>query len=121
MIKVICDICGKEMPKRKEKPIDVFDFSISTYDKEWDICDECRVTLNGLADKKEKVKTLAKAIIETNIPRCKNCKYFEYDSVANVDGIPLIVAHEICSKWGEGCKTKEDGYCFLWEDKDEQK
>ena len=46
---------------------------------------------------------------------CKDCKYFEYDSVAKVDGIPLIVAHEICSKWGDGCKTKEDGYCFLFE------
>ena len=47
--------------------------------------------------------------------RCKDCKYFEYDSVAKVDGIPLIVAHEICSKWGDGCKTREDGYCFLFE------
>lgn len=46
---------------------------------------------------------------------CRDCKYFEYDSVAKVDGIPLIVAHEICSKWGDGCKTKEDGYCFLFE------
>lgn len=46
---------------------------------------------------------------------CKDCKYFEYDSVAKVDGIPLIVAHEICSRWGNGCKTKEDGYCFLFE------
>lgn len=46
---------------------------------------------------------------------CKDCKYFEYDSVAKVDGIPLIVAHEICSRWGDGCKTKEDGYCFLFE------
>lgn len=46
---------------------------------------------------------------------CKDCKYFEYDSVANVDGIPLIVAHEICNRWGNGCKTKEDGYCFLYE------
>ena len=46
---------------------------------------------------------------------CKECKYFEYDSVAKVDGIPLIVAHEICNKWGDGCKTKEDGYCFLFE------
>lgn len=36
-------------------------------------------------------------------------------SVAKVDGIPLIVAHEICSRWGDGCKTKEDGYCFLFE------
>lgn len=47
--------------------------------------------------------------------RCKDCKYFEYDSVAKVDGIPLIVAHEICSRWGDGCKTREDGYCFLFE------
>lgn len=46
---------------------------------------------------------------------CKDCKYFEYDSVAKVDGVPLIVAHEICSRWGDGCKTKEDGYCFLFE------
>ena len=47
--------------------------------------------------------------------KCKNCKYFEYDSVAKVDGVPLIVAHEICNKWGDGCKTMEDGYCFLFE------
>ena len=40
---------------------------------------------------------------------CKNCKYFEYDSMARVDGMPLIVAHEICSRWGEGCKTSENG------------
>jgi len=46
---------------------------------------------------------------------CKDCKYFEYDSVAKIDGIPLIIAHEICSKWSDGCKTKEDGYCFLFE------
>ena len=49
------------------------------------------------------------------LPQCKDCKYFEYDSVAKVDGIPLIVAHEICNKWGEGCKTSENGYCFLFE------
>lgn len=50
------------------------------------------------------------------LPKCKECKYFEYDSVAKVDGIPLIVAHEICNKWGNGCKTREDGYCFLFEE-----
>ena len=46
---------------------------------------------------------------------CKNCKYFEYDTVAKVDGMQLIVAHEICKRWGDGCKTQEDGYCFLFE------
>lgn len=50
---------------------------------------------------------------------CKDCKYFEYDSVAKIDGVPLIVAHEICSKWGRGCKTNENGYCFLFESKSE--
>lgn len=53
--------------------------------------------------------------LEPKTEHCKDCKYFEYDSVAKVDGIPLIVAHEICSKWGDGCKTLEDGYCFLFE------
>ena len=52
---------------------------------------------------------------EPKTGHCKDCKYFEYDSVAKVDGIPLIVAHEICNKWGGGCKSKEDGYCFLFE------
>ena len=47
--------------------------------------------------------------------KCKECKYFEYDSVAKVNGMSLIVAHEICKRWGDGCKTKEDGYCFLYE------
>lgn len=52
---------------------------------------------------------------QPKIGHCKDCKYFEYDSVAKVDGIPLIVAHEICKRWGDGCKTKEDGYCFMFE------
>ena len=46
---------------------------------------------------------------------CKGCKYFEYNSVAKVDGIPLIIAHEICKRWSAGCKTRADGYCFLFE------
>lgn len=54
------------------------------------------------------------------IIRCKECKYFEYDSVAKVGGIPLIVAHEICNKWGDGCKTSEDGWCFLAEQKESE-
>ena len=55
---------------------------------------------------------------EPKTGHCKDCKYFEYDSVAKIDGVPLIVAHEICNKWGDGCKTKEDGYCYLFEPKE---
>lgn len=52
------------------------------------------------------------------LPRCKDCKHFETDVVATCDGIPLIIGHECCTKWGDGCKTKEDGYCFMFEDKE---
>ena len=63
----------------------------------------------------DELNSLPSVIPTQKMRHCKDCKYFEYDSVANVDGIPLIVAHEICSKWGDGCKTSENGYCFLFE------
>lgn len=53
--------------------------------------------------------------------RCKECEHFEYDHVEQVDGIPLIVAHEICVAWGNGCKTSENGWCFLAEKKEGEK
>ena len=52
---------------------------------------------------------------QPEIIRCKDCKHFEYDHVENVNGIPLIVSHEICMRWGDGVKTSENGYCFLAE------
>ena len=55
---------------------------------------------------------------EPEIIRCKECKHFEYDHFENVNGIPLIVAHEICLRWGDGVKTSENGYCFLAERED---
>lgn len=52
--------------------------------------------------------------------RCKECKYFELDYVdREAMGIPLIMAHEICMRWGDGCKTSPDGYCFMAESKEE--
>jgi len=79
------------------------------------ICDKCiHDKVCGLEDNHEEgIVMCADMIPKTG--HCKDCKYFEYDSVAKVDGIPLIVAHEICNKWGDGCKTREDGYCFLFE------
>jgi len=46
---------------------------------------------------------------------CKECKYFEHDSFLKGSKVPLIVAHEICKKWGGGCQTNKDGYCHLAE------
>lgn len=49
------------------------------------------------------------------VVRCKDCKYFELDHFENYDGFAVIVAHEICTKWGSGCKTDTNGYCFMGE------
>ncbi len=78
-------------------------------------------SLDTNADKiyaRELFKALPSA--QPEIIQCKECKHFEYDHIENVNGIPLIVAHEICMRWCEGVKTSENGYCFLAERRDNE-
>ena len=56
---------------------------------------------------------------QPEIVRCKDCKYFTLNYVENVDGLPLIMAHEVCSFWGDGCKTSQEGFCSYGEKKGE--
>ena len=84
------------------------------------VCEECSLYGTTGTDHCEKdcVRLAINALSSSEKPKighCKDCKYFEYDSVAKVNGIPLIIAHEICKRWSDGCKTSEDGYCFLFE------
>ncbi len=51
--------------------------------------------------------------------QCKECKHFEEDSWGVINEVPLIVAHEICNFWGDGCKTDPEGYCFAGEKRKE--
>ena len=51
------------------------------------------------------------------VVRCKDCIYFELDHWVNINGQPLIIAHEICAAAGGGRKTKPDGYCNMGERK----
>ena len=67
----------------------------------------------GWNDALQAVYDNAPAVDAVEVVRCKDCKYFELN---HWDG-PIITAHEICSKWGRGCKTYKDGYCFLGERK----
>lgn len=46
MIKIICDICGKEMSTSKYTGANEnCNFCISSYGKVWDICNNCREEL----------------------------------------------------------------------------
>ena len=54
--------------------------------------------------------------VNKDIVTCGECKYFnlnEWDET--ISGVPIIVAHEICHKWGNGCKTDSNGFCFMGE------
>ena len=48
MTKIVCDICGKDIPPVKflKPDDDQKKFSISTCGRRLDICDECQVDLN---------------------------------------------------------------------------
>lgn len=51
---------------------------------------------------------------QPEIIRCKECRFFEYNKTYVIQGIPVL-GHEVCSAWGDGCKTDENGYCFMAE------
>lgn len=53
---------------------------------------------------------------KVTVIRCKYCKYYEKDVWIKVDSIPIIGAHHMCRKWGKGCQTDPEGYCFLGEE-----
>lgn len=54
MIKMICDICGKEMPSGiYSRSIKDYKFCISSYGKVWDVCNECRDELNEWMKKRK--------------------------------------------------------------------
>lgn len=57
--------------------------------------------------------------MEEKIIRCRDCRHFKTDVWADYGGFPLIVAHEMCMKWGGGCKTSPDGFCFMAERKED--
>lgn len=54
------------------------------------------------------------------VVRCKDCKHFHLNVFGDEIGIGkpydrLIVGHEMCDAWGDGCKTAPEGFCFLGE------
>lgn len=51
--------------------------------------------------------------------RCKDCKHFSKEDyfVDIGNGRKLLAGGDVptCKKWGNGCYTREDGYCYLAE------
>ena len=75
-------------------------------------CDKCTASATTQISMAYVTPTTADVV---EVVRCKDCKYFVLDWLEKIENISLITGHEICQKWGEGCKTSPYGYCFLGE------
>ena len=53
------------------------------------------------------------------VTRCRDCKHFEYDHPYVIQGVPVL-GHLVCNRWGDGCKTDEDGFCFMGERREDE-
>lgn len=68
----------------------------------------------GVSDDRMNMLTEVDELPTVEIIHCKDCKYFEYDHPYVVYGVPVL-GHLICNKWGDGCRTDENGFCFMAE------
>ena len=62
-------------------------------------------------------KVVAKELLEAlpeAVVRCKDCIHFELDKPYIIQGVPVL-GHEVCNAWSDGCKTDQNGYCFMAE------
>lgn len=76
--------------------------------------DEAKKTFDTIIDVQPTVDAV-------EVVRCKDCRHFHYNKVYEVDGIPLIMGNLVCDKWGNGCRTAENGWCYLGERREDAK
>ena len=77
-------------------------------------CVEYYQVVKATAD--EVVQRIFEAMSDfVQVVRCKDCRHFHYNKVYEVDGIPIIMGNLVCDKWGNGCRTAENGWCYLGE------
>ena len=120
-----CDKLARELEAIKAQDGDCISRSkaleiIEEYIDEYDDLDQ-----NGLHNLKWCAMCEAKIVLERlpsvqpEIIRCKDCKHFYFDKPYVIQGIPVL-GHEVCDAWGDGCKTAQDGYCFMAKRKEDE-
>ncbi len=70
-------------------------------------------TIRSILDVLDVLRTLPSADV-VEVVRCKDCIHFELDKPYIIQGVPVL-GHEVCNAWGDGCKTDQNGFCFMGE------
>lgn len=74
----------------------------------------------GNNDAYEAIEECIKAVEEAptvdavEVTRCKDCKHYLRNKIYVIEGMP-IMGNQVCEKWGDGCRTDENGFCFMGE------
>lgn len=71
------------------------------------------IEVQDIADAKIRKLTEDETLVE--VVRCKNCKHF-----FNNKPHGILMMNLVCDKWGGGCRTDPDGFCFMGERKDDE-
>ena len=52
--------------------------------------------------------------------RCKDCIYFHLHKVDywGDASVPPLIGNHVCDKWGQGCRTEPEGFCYMGERRD---
>lgn len=73
----------------------------------------------GRLEKLEQEAAKRRRIVDAvEVVRCKDCKYYLRNKIHVIEGIPLM-CNEVCEKWGGGCRTDENGFCYMGERSEE--
>lgn len=105
MTKTICDICGKEMRYSISKPISTYNFCISSYGKQWDMCSDCRDKLFKWIEARKALKDIYEVKIAVS---CRTCVW-RADHVLKVSG-----REKSLCPIEQHYALPEDGFCHLY-------
>ena len=84
------------------------------------VCYRCgdKSVIERVEKLEQKVAKSVPTVDAAEVVRCKDCKHYLRNKIHVIDGIPLM-CNEVCIKWGGGCRTDENGFCYMGERREE--
>ena len=81
-------------------------------------CGDSSSILGRLEKLEQEAAKRRRVVDAVEVVRCKDCKHYLRNKIHVIEGIPLM-CNEVCEKWGGGCRTDENGFCYMGERSEE--
>lgn len=89
--------------------------SLRILSADW-VCYKCgdNSALERIRKLEQEVARIMPITDAVEVVRCKDCKYYLRNKIYAIEGMP-IMGNKVCKKWGGGCATDENGFCYMGE------